>query len=70
MSKVAARCIPADLITDRYFNNSLKEGTRGARGNEETTFGDINDHDEMPSNTQKGLHQKQPEQRHTVPISS
>ena len=31
----------------------MKEGTRGARGNEGTAFGDINDHDEIPSNFQK-----------------
>ena len=45
--------IRVDVITNRYFNNSLKEGTQGARGNEETTFGDISDHDEIPSNFQK-----------------
>ena len=31
----------------------MKEGTRGARGNEGTRFGDISDHDEIPSNFQK-----------------
>ena len=29
-SKIAARCFRNDAITDRYFNNSLKERTRGA----------------------------------------
>ena len=53
ISKIAAGCIRGDVITDRYFNNSLKEGTRGARGNEGTMFGDFNDHDEIPSNFQK-----------------
>ena len=27
ISKTAAGCIQVDVITDRYFNNSLKEGT-------------------------------------------
>ena len=31
----------------------MKEGTRVARSNEGTTFGDINNHDEIPSNLQK-----------------
>ena len=53
IAKIAGGCIRVDVITDRYFNNSLKEGTQGARGNEETTFGDISDHDEIPSNFQK-----------------
>ena len=52
ISKIAAGCNRVDVITDRYFNNNLKEGTRGARGNEGTTFGDISDHDEKPSNFQ------------------
>ena len=30
----------------------MKDGTWGARGNEGTMFGDISDHDEMPSNFQ------------------
>ena len=50
ISKIAAGCNRVDVITDRYFNNSLKEGTRGARGNEGTTFGGISDHDEIASN--------------------
>ena len=53
ISKIAAGCIRVDVIINRYFKNSLKEGTRGDRGNEGTTFGDINDHDEIPSNFQK-----------------
>ena len=53
ISKIAAGCIWDDVITDRCFNNSLKEGTVGARGNERTTFGDISDHDGIPSNFQK-----------------
>ena len=52
ISKIAAGCNRVDIITDRYFNNSLKEGTRGARGNEGTTFGDTSDHDEIASNFQ------------------
>ena len=55
ISKIAAECIRVDVITDRYFNNSLKEGTRGARGNEGTTFKDISDHGEIPANFQKVL---------------
>ena len=47
ISKIAAGCIRVDVITDRYFNSSLKEGTRGACGNEGKMFGDINDHDEI-----------------------
>ena len=47
ISKIAAGCIRFDVITDRYFNSSLKEGTRGACGNEGKMFGDINDHDEI-----------------------
>ena len=47
VSKTAAGCIQVDIITDRYFNNGLKEGTQGAHGNEGTMFGDINDHDEV-----------------------
>ena len=53
ISKIAAGCIRVDVITDRYFNNSLKEGTRGARDNEGTTFGGISNHDKIPSNFQK-----------------
>ena len=52
ISKIAARCIRVDVITNRYVNGSLNEGTWGARGNEEATFGNINDHDET-SNFQK-----------------
>ena len=51
--KIAAGCIWVDVITDRYFSNNLKKGTRGARDNEGTTFGGISDHDEIPSNLQK-----------------
>ena len=43
VSKTAAGCIQVDIITDRYFNNGLKEGTQGAHGNEGTMFGVIND---------------------------
>ena len=53
ISKIAAGCIRVDVITDRYLNNSLKEGTLGARGNEKTTFGDISNHDGIPSNFKK-----------------
>ena len=53
VSKIAAGCIRNDVITDRYFNNSLKERTREDCGNKGTTFGDINDHDEIPSDFQK-----------------
>ena len=56
ISKIAARCIRIDVVTDRYFNNSLKEGTPGTRGSEGTTFGDIKNHDEIPSNFKKDLH--------------
>ena len=49
LSKIAVGCIRVEVTIDRYFNNSLKEGTRGARGNEGTTFGDISDHDELYS---------------------
>ena len=38
-----------------YFNNSVREGTRGARDNEGTTFGGISDHDELSSNFLKDL---------------
>ena len=31
----------------------MKKGTRGASGSDGTAFGDINDHDEIPSNFQK-----------------
>ena len=61
ISKIAAGCIRVGVITDRCFNNSLKEGILGARDNEGTTFGDINDHDEIPSNFQKDF---------TVPVAS
>lgn len=50
ISKIAARCIRIDVVTDRYFNHSLKEGTPGARGNDGKTFGDINNHVEIPTN--------------------
>ena len=55
ISKIVGGCIRVDVITDRYFNNSLKEGTRGARGNEGTTFKDISDHGKIPANFQKVL---------------
>ena len=48
--KIAAGYIRVDVITSRYFNNNLKEETRGARGNEGTMFGDIKDPDEIPLN--------------------
>ena len=41
----------ASLLID--ISISLKEGTRGACGNEGKMFGDISDHDEIPSNFQK-----------------
>ena len=41
------------LLIFQYFNNSLKEGTQGARSNEKTTFGDISGNDEITSNFQK-----------------
>ena len=53
ISRIVAGCVRVDVITDRYFNNSLKEGTQGTCGNEGTTFEDINNHDEIPSDFQK-----------------
>ena len=53
ISKIAAGCTRIDVIADRYFKNGLKEETQGACGNGGTTFGDINDYDEIPSNFQK-----------------
>ena len=50
LSKIAVGCIRVEATIDRYFNNNLKEGTQGVRGNEGTTFGDISDHDELYSN--------------------